>query len=267
VRLPGSGAQTRLRPSRPGLLRVCVHVPPAATADDITALRLLLAADLLTRAAELTGWQVLSALETSRPESSRAELAGWADALGIHPPTERMSFHDAQPRLAGPADVHLVVGDASLTGHGEPVVAIAAARLDAAGTRAAVAAEGLPASQGHSPLAVRLALMSFPSDQPAELTEDGLTSADGTLAGWRRRVAGWAESPSRPIPASIMARAAAAFADLDAVSVLALLRGVASDASVAAGAKFETFVFADRFLGLDLAHDVGQPADPGPPGR
>lgn len=267
MRLPGSGSQTQLRPSRPGLLRVCVHIPPAAAADDISALRVLLVADLLARAAELTGWQVLTALEPSGPEPSRGAPAGWADALGIHPPTERMSFHDAPPRLAGLADVHLVVGDASLTGHGEPVVAIAAARLAAAGTRAAVAAEGLPASQGHSPLAVRLALMSFPSGQPAELTEDGLTSADGTLAGWRRRVAGWAESPSRPIPASIMASAAAAFADLDAVSVLGLLRGVDSDASVAAGAKFETFVYADRFLGLDLAHDVGQSADPGPPGR
>jgi hypothetical protein len=128
-----------------------VHIPPAAAADDISALRVLLAADLLARAAELTGSQVLTALEPSGPEPSRAALAGWADALGIHPPTERMSFHDAQPRLAGPADVHLVTGDARLTGHGEPVVAIAAARLAAAGIRAAVAADGPPASQGHSP--------------------------------------------------------------------------------------------------------------------
>jgi hypothetical protein len=42
------------------------------------------------------------------------------------------------------------------------------------------------------------------------------------------------------------------------VSALALLRGLAPDASVPAGAKFETFVYADRILGLDLAREVGR---------
>jgi hypothetical protein len=51
--------------------------------------------------------------------------------------------------------------------------------------------------------------------------------------------------------------ASAAFNDLDTVSALALLRGLAPDASVPAGAKFETFVYADRILGLDLARDIG----------
>ena len=53
--------------------------------------------------------------------------------------------------------------------------------------------------------------------------------------------------------------ARAAFDDLDTVSALALLRRLESDASLPAGARFETFAFADRILGLDLARDIGRP--------
>jgi hypothetical protein len=42
------------------------------------------------------------------------------------------------------------------------------------------------------------------------------------------------------------------------VSTLTLLRDLAEDASVPAGAKFETFVYTDRILGLDLARDIGR---------
>ena len=241
---------------------MCVHVPQAAAAADFTALRLLLVADLLARTAELGGLQVLTALQLRGPAASQAALDGHADALGIHPPAARTGSHDTPARLGGPIDVHLVSQAASLDpGQDELSVCIGAAHLNSAESRPDAAAEDLLAGPGHDPRSVRLALMSFPSDQPADLTEDGLASARGTLTHWRRRVAGWAESPSRPIPASIMERAQAAFADLDTVSALALLRGVSLDASVPAGAKFETFVYADRILGLDLARDIGQPVD------
>jgi hypothetical protein len=42
------------------------------------------------------------------------------------------------------------------------------------------------------------------------------------------------------------------------VSALALLRSLASDEDVPAGARFETFVYADRVLGLDLPRDIGR---------
>jgi hypothetical protein len=87
---------------------------------------------------------------------------------------------------------------------------------------------------------------------------DGLAQAGGTLGSWRQQVARWAESPSRPIPARIAEAAGSAFGALDTVSVLALLRGLAPDAGVPAGAKFESFVYADRILGLDLAREVGR---------
>jgi hypothetical protein len=109
-----TGSYAELRPARVGLLRVCAHVPQAATAADITALRVLLVADLLARTAELGGLQVLTALEFSGPAARQAALESHADALGIHPSTERTVCHDAPLRLGGPIDVHLISQAASL---------------------------------------------------------------------------------------------------------------------------------------------------------
>jgi cysteinyl-tRNA synthetase len=114
------------------------------------------------------------------------------------------------------------------------------------------------AGPGDDPLAVRLALISSPYHQQADLTEGMLASAQETVAQWRRQVAGWAESPSRPVPARIAEVVRAAFGDLDTMSVLALLHDLTLDADVPAGAKFETFLYADRLLGLDLPSDIGR---------
>lgn len=78
------------------------------------------------------------------------------------------------------------------------------------------------------------------------------------MGHWRLRVAQWAESPSRPVPAQIAETVQSAFGDLNTVSALALLRGLEADPDVPAGAKFETFLYADRILGLDLPRDIGR---------
>jgi hypothetical protein len=44
--------------------------------------------------------------------------------------------------------------------------------------------------------------------------------------------------------------------DLDTPRALQVLRGLETNA-LPAGCKFETFAWADRLLGLDLARDVG----------
>jgi predicted GNAT superfamily acetyltransferase len=55
-----------------------------------------------------------------------------------------------------------------------------------------------------------------------------------------------------------------AFDLLDTGSILAVLRDLAIDGAaqdsqaVPAGARFVTFVYADRILGLDLARGIGQ---------
>ena len=111
---------------------------------------------------------------------------------------------------------------------------------------------------GDEPMAVRLALLSFPYHQPADLTEETLAEARATVQDWRLRVARWAESPSRPVPAQVAKAVRSAFDDLDTVSALALLRSLEADPDVPAGAKFETFLYADRVLGLDLPRDIGR---------
>lgn len=111
---------------------------------------------------------------------------------------------------------------------------------------------------GHDPLAVRLALMSLPRHQPAELTAGKLADAAETLGEWRHRVAKWAESPSGAIPAPIAAAFRTAFQSQDIAAVLALLSGLATDETVPPGPRFEAFIYADRVLGLDLPRDIGR---------
>jgi hypothetical protein len=260
LRLPDArtGSPAEVRPARPGLLRVCAHLPQADAESGITALRVLLIADLLARTAELRGLQVLIALHFPGG-FPLAAVESHAGALGIHPPAARTSSDDVESLLGGPVDVHLAGHGASVApGRGGLPVSVGAAHLSGSGSHADAAAAGPLAGYGHDPLAVRLELMSFPGQRPAALTGDGLARAQETLGDWRRRVAGWAESPSGPIPARIAELARLAFGDLDTVSALALLGQLAADDSLPAGAKFETFVYADLILGLDLARDVGR---------
>jgi hypothetical protein len=255
-----TGAPAEVRPARPGVLRICAHVPQAAAGSGITALRVLLIADLLARTAELGGLQALTAVElTGISPDQVAAIEGDADALGIHPPAAHGDCRDDPALLGGPVDVHVAGDDASVgPGAAGLFTRVGAAHLGGADDYPAAADGGLFAGRRGDPLAVRLALMSFPSQTPADVDDDALAQAGGTLGSWRQRVAQWAESPSRPMPAPIAEAAGSAFGRLDTVSALALLRGLLADASVPAGAKFETFVYTDRILGLDLAREVGR---------
>jgi len=252
-----TGSYAEVRPARPGLLRVRVHAPGGS---HITGLRVLLMADLLGRTAELRGLQVLNVLTyTGRSSEQAAALERAAGELGVHPPAARADPDDAQTPLGGPVDVHVVSSGTSVDGgQGGIVWHVGAVHARQEGNRAEAGAGDVPARHGHDPLAVRLALMSFPSGQAVDLTEGVLTGAREELGRWRHEVAEWAESPSRPMPARIAEVAHAAFDGLDTVSALALLRRLESDASVPPGAKFETFAYADRILGVDLARDIGR---------
>lgn len=140
-------------------------------------------------------------------------------------------------------------------------ITVGAARDQAGGSGRA---DSLAGGQDHDPLAVRLALLSVPHDQPAELDAAGVQRAGQLIASWRDQVARRAESPSRPVPAAVTRRLAAAFDRLDTGAALAVLRDLAAlpdlggDETVPAGAKFEAFAQADRILGLDLAREIGK---------
>jgi hypothetical protein len=239
-----------VRPARPGLLLVCAQVPGVAETADLTGPRVLLLADLLARVAELGSLQVFYAL-ASDGRQPVLDLA--IDALGIHPPAARASLAEARAALGGPIDVYLASLDASPEDRmGGLVVPFGAARLH---REAGTAADLLG---GDEPMAVRLALLSLPYHQPADLTVQTLVEARATVGRWRLQVARWAQSPSKPMPAPIAETVQSAFGDLDTASALALLRSLEADPDAPAGAKFETFVYADRVLGLDLPRDIGR---------
>lgn len=228
-------AESLIRPARSGVLRVRAHVSADAGDADLTAPRVLVTADVLTRAAELAKLQGLPEWIISG-ESTTVEHA--AAALNVRQPLTA-STDGAQ------ADVHVAAADA-LPGdtRGALIVPVAHASLRS--------------ENEHDPLAIRLALLSIPHGQPAEVTDTVLTRAQAAIGGWRRRVGVWAESPSKPIPEDFAAKILAAFADLDTVAVLTMMDDLASDGDLPPGAKFEAFLFADRVLALELESGIGQ---------
>jgi len=119
--------------------------------------------------------------------------------------------------------------------------------------------EPVPA-QEREPLATRLALLRHPRGEPVSLEPATLDQAEQTLREWRRSVAAWAERPSAPMHRATVESARAALDDnLDVRTVLGLLHQLIENPAVPPGAKFETFVFLDQVLALDLARNVGQP--------
>ena len=119
--------------------------------------------------------------------------------------------------------------------------------------------EPVPA-QPREPLATRLALLRHPRGEPVSLTAATLDQAEQTLHEWRRNIAAWAEHPSAPMhPATVESARTALDDNLDVPAVLGLLPQLIDNPAVSPGAKFETFVFLDQVLALDLARNVGQP--------
>jgi len=250
---PGSNAAVSV--TRPGPLLVYAHVRASADASDLTGLRVLLAADLLSRSAELGGLQVLAARAFTGESEWKAVVERAAVALGIHPPVAAADLAGVRPD--DPAVVH--VADEDAAGEDELrgiVISAAAARL--APDAWPGPAVGAGVAGGQDPLAARLALMSRPRHEPAELTASVLADAARTLGEWRRGVATWAQSPSGAIPGPTAARVREAFGNLDIHAVVALLDGLAADETVPPGPRFETFVYADRVLGLDLPREIGR---------
>jgi cysteinyl-tRNA synthetase len=112
---------------------------------------------------------------------------------------------------------------------------------------------------GLDPLAVRLAFLRMRYKQQTDLDWDALRAADRTLKRWRRDVARWAESPSKPMCAGYVERIETAFADdLDTPSAVVALQELFADDSLPDGARFETAASLDQLFGLDLVRDVGR---------
>ena len=245
---PGTGRAEPLVPGHRGELRILSRGGPPGLAG----LCDLLLPDLIRRTAE---WHRL------RVASAWAETGAWAEngrgaafrqaasALNLRPPdtddlgsaADVCTGEDGGP----PADGRWtrsgpVTFPADLGGTGPDPLA------------------GLD-GRGLDPLALRLVLLGRRYRDPLTVTWPALAAAGAELASWRGLVADWANLPSRPLSAAHRGRIAAAFDDdLDTPAALAVLRDLAADASVPAGARFETFADADRLFGLDLVRDVGR---------
>lgn len=165
-----------------------------------------------------------------------------------------------------------VVGPASLSPGA--LLAVDTVRRYADVTRARLGTAGVPRGWEH--LNVHPSLAPGPADllvdRPAPagpppyrlehrlawLAGSRLEQAEEELAGWRGLVAGWAEEPSRPMCAQVQQDLLGALADdLDTPRAVAVLRG-SLELGLPAGCLFETWAWADRLLGLDLAAAVGR---------
>ncbi|MFF1444740.1 hypothetical protein [Streptomyces sp. NPDC058295] len=244
-----TGEQVVAAPVRRGLTRVEAH----ASGYGAGSLRVLLVADLLVRALELGGTPVWALLSGERDQ---AELRAGATALGMHP------FEDGRDLGAGAG-----VGEAQIL-H----VVEEGGRLPDGVCVAVAPAEGaVPGGPGRGLVpggtdpdfaVLRLALLAQPRTRPLRLDADALGEARATLAGWRRAVAEWARQPSRPVPDAVRGRLRTAWEDdLDLPEVLRVLRSLeAAGPELPDGARFESYAYADRLLGLELTRDLGAPA-------
>jgi hypothetical protein len=207
-----------VRPARPGVLTIWVASPDRP--------RPCLLADLVARVAER---------HHLRASVSWQAPADWM-ALNVHP---------ADVTAGPPEPLDVAVGPANSLG--SPAYRVAP------GTAGPVDLSGV------DPLALRLALLQWPYRADADLTPDDLKAADEVLRHWRALVKHWALSPSKPMCAQYTGDFLGALDDdLDTPAALRTLSALAADQVIPDGSKFESFAYADRFLGLDLAREVGR---------
>jgi len=242
----------RLAETPARLMRVSVHLMCTDQQVDVNDLRALLVCDVLHRVAELSGAQVTTALVLPDPQSELITAVQSATrALGIHPPTGQPGSGDVADTLGGTAHVQ-VFADGTIRRDAPGAIWLDVARVRENRSGAAHVGESA------DPLAVRLALLGHRYREPCALDSQQLDEAARTLMWWRRRVAGWAQRPSEPIPRELHRRAVVVLTDdLDTPAALLMLRHVDQAADVADGAKFEMFAYLDRVLGLELTREVG----------
>lgn len=241
----------------------------AARRPGLGQVRAYLAADLLRRLSERGG---LAPTVIDLLPDREAELRALCDQLNIHPPRHTLTEPFDAGQLAGQFSdgMREPAFDVGVRAAGKPpgpvVVRLAGHWLEVPGERApdeSAALAGERLELGEEPLAVRLNLLrqgygAVAGDGPEPRA--GQAGSDAAeLARWRELVARWARSPSGAMSRTHAEAITAAFADdLDTAAALRELAGLAGDASVPDGVKFETFAAADRLLGLDLARDIGK---------
>jgi hypothetical protein len=237
------------------LLRLCVHGSGGERAHAFDDVRVRVVADVLARAAELRGIQVVMVVAFADPDLGQSVGArSEGDVLGFFPPVGRTDGHEVEQWLSGPPHVH-VEGSWMALGEADGGITLGVQPVESADLHHA---DRFLSAQ--DPLAVRLALLARPHGQPVVVDREILLEATDTLQRWRSLVARWADQSSRPVPPDLRAAALAALDDdLDTGFLVTELLRLELMVEVPQGAKFETFLYLDRILGLDLARNIGRP--------
>lgn len=244
-----------------GWLGISVRGLAAVPSSGHSNLRVLLVADVLRRVVEdLHAGHVQLAIVrpptvTETDDRLRAALPFAPEMFGIRPPR-------GVGESLSPADDLLVRGcDVIVEPFTDaPISSPHSGQSDAPlSLHVGEVTEPLPA-RGREPLAARLELLRHLRGDPVSLEPATLDQAQETLREWRRNVAVWAKHPSAPMhPATVDSARAHLDDNLDVATVLGLLHQLIENPAVPPGSKFETFVFLDQVLALDLARDLGQP--------
>jgi hypothetical protein len=236
-----AGEVTPVVPARPGQL--CTYTAGVGEGERGAAgVRSYLLADLIRRVGEQHH------LVVSAWHGGDGLGAEW-EALNIHPPA-------AAPSPPEPLDIGIGAQPAGARARWLRSAPVTADEVDATGDGSLTAAVS---GRGLDPLAVRLMLLQEHYREAVTLGWEQLAAADRLLGEWRRQVAAWANSPSKPMAAQYTTGIQAAFDDdLDTLAALQALTALAADTDVPVGSKFETFVYLDHLLGLDLARDIGR---------
>jgi hypothetical protein len=225
-------------------------------------LRTLLLADLIRRNAEHRhNLAVLGCLVLADAGDHAGDHALAGDALALNLRPAEQTIHAAE--WSGPAGGAIAPGEVLINAaarearwHSVRTGQVTFGGRDLGGAAARLADL---AGRGLDPLALRLALVSRRYSGRADLTWDALNDANQVLRRWRELVAGWAESPSKPVDREVTARVATAIDDdLDMPAALRALDELARDPQIPPGSKLETFLHADQLLGLDLPRDIGR---------
>lgn len=220
-----------------GLVRVHARVDRF----DATGLRVLTCADVLVRALEVGSNPVWATLTSAEDPGEADRLRTTAAALGIRPFEEH---HAAGTGPEATRTVEVLAADGTGTG---------AVRFEVA----PVGTGGDPVPSPEDPTVLRLALLARHRGQAIQLDAAALADAGSTLKRWRAAVAGWATRPSKPVPDDVRRRLRTAWEDdLDIPAVLDVLRWMETS-DVAEGARFESYAYADRLLGLELTREIG----------
>lgn len=226
------------------VLRVAVVLPSGEETLSWAA-RVLVTGDLVSRILEdFHGTQVLLAVI-----ARDSDIEPLISDLAVRPPAGVFAtLAEAQAYLGTKLDVAVTGTDAEAQ--------------TATESGAIVRVESVTASEsyeGLDPVTVRMALMTTRYSVPLQLSRGLVVSCQPTLDRWRRRLAEWSRHPSHPMPPDWRARMRSAFDDdLDANRAISLMDDLEDAKTVAPGAKFEAFAYADRVLALDLMREMGR---------